>query len=183
MPCVYYSFKVQREYEETIMTKDSEGNTSRRTERRSEVIASNQQSKPFYLQDDTGKVQIDPAEAAIETVQVLSKFRSDAPVSGMLRMGDFSLTLGDNARRTLGYRYTESVLPANRQILVVGEVSDRTGRLSISRPQARDKKYIISLKTDESLAASAARNAHCALIAMIVCLTLGTVLIVIGMIL
>ncbi|NEQ30992.1 MAG: hypothetical protein F6K04_08305 [Leptolyngbya sp. SIO4C5] len=182
-PCVYYSFKVQREYEETVTTKDAEGNTQRKTERRSETVASNQQSVPFYLQDDTGKIWVDPDQAEIETVSGLNEFRPGDPSAGMLQMGKFSLTLGQSDRRTLGYRYTEAVLPAERKILVVGEVSDHTGTLTLGKPTQTDKKYIISLKTDDVLTANADRGAHNASVAMMICLIMGAVLSLIGILL
>ncbi|MFE4108269.1 E3 ubiquitin ligase family protein [Almyronema epifaneia] len=183
VPCVYYSFKVQREYEETVTEKDAEGNTTHKTEQRSETVASNQQSTLFYLQDETGKIWVDPNEAAIEAVQVLNEFRPGDPAAGMLQMGRFSLTLGNSHRRTVGYRYTESVLPIDRKVLVVGEVSDHTGTLTLCRPTATKKKYIISLKTDEVLTANADQGAKNAAIAMFICLGLGILLILVGILL
>ena len=184
-PCVYYTMNVQRVYEETVTEKDSEGNTTRTTERRHETISSNKQSIPFYLQDASGEVLVNPDGAAIETIKVLDEFRPEESASGgLLRFGNFSLTLGSGKQsNTLGYQYTESILPVGRNILVVGSASDNTGTMTLCKPTSGDKKYIISLKSDEALTASAEKGATVSFAIMAVCLGLGVVLIGLGFIL
>ncbi|MEO0538069.1 MAG: E3 ubiquitin ligase family protein [Cyanobacteria bacterium P01_A01_bin.123] len=185
MPCVHYTMSVQRVYEETVTKKDAEGKTTRTTERRNETISSNKQSVPFYIKDASGEVLVDPDGAAIETVKVLDEFRpQDEVSSGLLKFGNFSLALGNQGGvRTLGYQYTESVLPTGRNVLVVGSASDATGTMTLCKPTSGDKKYIISLKTDEALTTSAEKGAKHLFIAMASCLGLGVVLLVIGIIL
>lgn len=154
VPCVYYSMQVIREYEDRVRSEDSEGRTEWRTERRSDTISSNTQSIPFLLQDAQGTVPIDPEGAGIETVQVLNEFRPEGS-SNRLTFGSFSLnldiSLGAGGGRTLGYRYQESVLPLERQVLVVGEASDQTGELRIGKPQQKGRKFFISLKSEDTL--------------------------------
>ncbi|MDS3861772.1 E3 ubiquitin ligase family protein [Thermosynechococcaceae cyanobacterium BACA0444] len=154
MPCVYYSMQVIREYEERVRSEDSEGRTEWRTERRSDTISSNTQSIPFFLQDAQGTVHIDPEGAGFETIQVLNEFRPEGN-SNRLSFGGFSLNLdiavGSGGGRTLGYRYQESILPLDRQVLIVGEASDQTGELVIGKPQQKGRKFFISLKSEDTL--------------------------------
>ena len=185
--CVYYSTAVLREYEETITEKDAKGNPVRKTRRGSETISSNQQSLPFLLQDATGQIAVNPDGAAIEAVSILNQFCPGEATGGMLSFGRFSLTLGNaqfnHGRRTLGYRYMESILPPGRNILVIGAVSDQTGSLVLGKPLQRGQKFIISLKTDEELTLTAERNAKKAFYGMIACLGIGGVLILMELIL
>ncbi|MEM6437554.1 MAG: E3 ubiquitin ligase family protein [Cyanobacteria bacterium P01_D01_bin.115] len=188
-PCVHYAMTVKRVYEKTVTEKDSDGRTTTKTERASDTLSSNKQSVPFYVKDSSGEVLVEPDGAAMETVKVLDEFRpvEDAR-GGMLQFGNFSFSLGDNSfgtgggSRTLGYQYTESILPLGRNILVVGSASDDTGIMTLCKPTSGDKKYIISLKSDEALAASTEKGAQGATLGMAICLGLGIVLLIVGIV-
>jgi hypothetical protein len=181
--CVYYRTKVIREYEEITSRRDESGNTIQGTQRKSETIASNTQSTPFQLLDSTGQIAIEPSGAEVETVRILSEFQSDRmQLEGRLSYGGFFLTLPNPSMgRTLGYRYEESILPMDREVLVVGMASDTTKELTIRKPSDPTQRFIISLKIEEELAQAAVRGAKLALYGMIVCLTIGTMLIVISL--
>ncbi|HEY9619257.1 MAG TPA: E3 ubiquitin ligase family protein [Crinalium sp.] len=181
--CVHYKMEVRREYEETVTRKDSEGKSYQDTERGSEVISSNQQSTPFTVRDETGQIEVNPDGAGIETIKVLDEFRQEPIVGGMLSFGGFSLALGSSPghRRTLGYHYSESVLPLYRKVLVVGTVSD-SGGLALQKPSDSDKHFIISLKTDEELTKNADQSAKYAFYGMVACVAVGILLLLIGLI-
>ena len=181
--CVHYRMQVNREYEETVTKRDSEGNTQRETRRGSETVSSNQRSVPFHLADQTGQIEVNPDGAAIETVKILDEFRQEQAAAGMISFGGFSLNLGSsqgNRRRTLGYRYTESILPTDRQVLVVAMVSDQTGHLVLQKPVQPQHQFIISLKTEAELARVTQRNTQLSFYGMIGCLALGILLVLIG---
>jgi hypothetical protein len=186
VPCVSYTSTVVREYEETVREKDSNGNVTNRTQRGSETVSEHQQRIPFDLVDDAGQVRVDPEEANIESVEVLNDFRPGAPAGGMLSYGPFSLVLGGDgaggARRTLGYRYKESVLPLDRPVLVVGTASDRTGTVAIEKPAKADQPYIITPKSHEALTKSVNQSAQIAFWSMVACFGIGVVLLVAGLI-
>ena len=177
--CVYYRSKVTREYEEVTTRQDESGETIQETQRESETVSSNTQSIPFYLVDPTGQIEIEPNGADIQTVKILSEFRQNAPQpTNRLEYGNFSLTLGNQgSANTLGYKYEESILPMDREILVVGLATDAASKLTIRKPADPKQKFIISLKIAEELTQAAARSAKVARFAMIVCLAAGTVLI------
>ncbi len=191
VPCVYYTSTVIREYEETVREKDSDGRVTSRTQRGSETISEHKQRIPFDLVDSSGQVRVDPEEAKIEPVEVLNEFRPGAPAGGMLSFGGFSLALGSDgaggARRTLGYRYKETVLPLDRPLLVVGMASDgrrpaleghRTGSVTIEKPAQADRPYIITLKSHEAITKSVGQSAQIALWSMVGCFGVGAVLLV-----
>ncbi len=180
--CVHYTMSVSREYEETVTRQDSNGKSHKETRRGSEMVASNQRSIPFYLQDRTGYIEVNPDGAAIETVKILDEFRQEQFASGTLSYGDFSLSLGrsDGNRRTLGYRYTESILPIDRQVLVVAMVSDQTGNLVLQKPSEKQYQFMISLKTEAELARVTARNAQLSRYSMLGCLGMGILMLIIG---
>lgn len=155
MPCVYYTMCVTREYEEDVRKTDSKGKTYWTTERRSQTMSSNSQSIPFFVRDRHGDIQVNPSDAAIDTVPVLDEFRSTGSgSSSSFSVGAFQMNLNlfsQSGSRTIGYRYKESILPLNRQVLVVGLASDQTGILQIERPTESGKKFFISLKSEASL--------------------------------
>ncbi|WP_035987718.1 E3 ubiquitin ligase family protein [Leptolyngbya sp. KIOST-1] len=179
VPCVSYTSTVVREYEETVREKDSSGNVTTRTQRGSETVSDHQQRIPFELVDAAGQVQVNPEGANIESVEVLNDFRPGAPAGGMLSYGPFSLVLGGDgggSRRTLGYRYRESVLPLDRPVLVVGTASDRIGSVAIEQPTQPDQPYIITTRSHDALAKSVGQSAQIALWSMVACFGLGAVL-------
>ena len=184
-PCVYYTTKVVREYEETVTEKDANGNSVQKTQRGSETVSSNQQSCPFQLLDATGQITVNLDDAAIETVSVLNQFQPGEAPGGMLSFGQFSLALNSfqshSPRRTLGYRYTESVLPIDRNVLVVGMVSDSAGAPEICKPLEKGQKFIVSLKSDEELTVAAERGAKNAFYGMVACLGIGGILVLVGL--
>lgn len=182
-PCVHYAMRVVREYEEQHTTRDSEGKSRTETRRGSETISSNSQSIPFTLQDRSGELVVNPDGGDIETTQILNEFRQEN--SSLLSFGAFSLSvgLGMGGRRTLGYRYTESILPCDREVLVIGTAADEGGQVTLRKPIQSDKKFIISLKSEEELAKSTANAAKWFFYGMVACLILGAVLLIVGLVL
>ena len=191
VPCVAYTSTVVREYEETVRDRDSKGNVTTRTQRGSETVSEHTQRIPFELVDTSGQVRVDPEGAKIEPVEVLNEFRPGNPAGGMLSFGPFSLALGNDgtggARRTLGYRYKETVLAMDRPLLVVGTASDgrrpaleghRTGTVAIEKPTQADQPYIITTKSHEAITKDVNQSAQIALWAMVGCFGLGALLVV-----
>ena len=67
-PCVYYTMRVTREYEETVRKQDNEGKSYQETQRGSDTVSSNERSIPFNLTDATGQINVNPDGAAFDTV-------------------------------------------------------------------------------------------------------------------
>lgn len=184
-PCVYYTMRVTREYEEEVTRKNDEGETIHETERRSETVAQNSRSIPFRLRDDSGEIIIDPQGAnEIETVKVLEEFRPETHSGNSITFGNFSFAVsyGSGGTRTLGYRYTESILPIGRQALVIGMATDEDGQIKITKPSQPNQRFIISLKSEEEFARSTGNTIRGLFFGMLFCLSLGTVLLIAGII-
>ena len=153
IPCVHYQMTVVQEYEEQVTERDQDDNLVEKTQRGSETLSQNQQTIPFFLQDDTGEIWVEPEGAQIEAVRVMNTFSPGEPQGGQLSLGEFSLSLSaDSHRRTTGYRYQESVLPLQRQVFVVAQVSDHNQSLVLEQPNLRGQRFVISSKSEEALA-------------------------------
>jgi hypothetical protein len=138
------------------------------------------------LEDQTGVIEVNPENGQIDTIKILDEFRPGEVAGGMVSYGNFSLMLNSPINRsqsyTLGYHYRESILPLEREVLVVGEVSDETGKLKIGKPISGEKQFIISLKSNETLAQDIKRAEKNIFIAMIVCFSIAFCLLIISFI-
>jgi hypothetical protein len=177
--------RVVREYEEQTTTRDSDGKSRTSTNRSSETLSSNSQSIPFTLQDKSGELVVNPDGGNIDTVQILNEFRQENSGGSSISFGGFTLAIGMGmgGRRTIGYRYTESILPCDREVLVIGTAADEGGQITLRKPIQSDKKFIISLKSEEELAKSTANAAKGFLYGMIACFAIGAILLILGLVL
>lgn len=182
--CAYYKTKITREYEEITTRKDDQGKTVTKTEKQSETISEIERSQPFYVVDATGKIEVHPEEATIETIEVLSEFRPESDRSSKISIGGFSLSTQTHSKgkgRTLGYKYEESILPLGREALVIGMATDTTSQITIRKPIENKQQFIISLKSEGELASGISRQAKQAFYAMLGCIGSGTALVAIGL--
>ncbi len=180
--CVYYSMRIEREYEETYYENDQQGRRQRRTRTGSDTVAENQRSTPFLVDDTTGQIQIDPGGAEFVAEKVVSRFEPGGDSSGgEIRLGSFSLSLpslsGD--RRTLGYRFEEEAIPLGRNIYVLGEAVELNGELRLKQPG--EGQFIISLKGEEELMRDSQSSATWLLVGSIACVLIGVGLLVAGL--
>ncbi len=193
-PCVHYRMRVERkweeDYEEEYTEVDEEGKEIRKTRqatrKNSDIVANNSRSVKFSVRDETGTILVNPEGAEIEVERVVDRFEPQTSFSGgAISFGGFSLSLGGGAdtgrRRTLGYHFSEEILPLKRQVYILGEASDRAGALMIQKPREKGK-FIISMKSEEELAASAKSGMTWSLYISIACFILGFILIVVGLI-
>jgi hypothetical protein len=157
--CVYYSMSVTREYEETYWDTDANGNRVQRTRKGSDSVAHNTRSTPFYIQDATGKIKINPEGASFVTEKAYSRFEPGEVHGSSLRIGGLTINLGSitqsSQRRTIGYRYEEDIIPLNRDLYVLGEAADSSGELCVQKPAKKENKFIISVKSEDELTRSA----------------------------
>nr|MDA8216722.1 E3 ubiquitin ligase family protein [Dehalococcoidales bacterium] len=156
-PCVYYSMSVSREYEETYWETDQQTKQQvSKTRRSSEVVASNSQRIPFFVEDSTGQVLVDPAGADVDAVQVVDRFE---PGENTMSLGALRIDLGDllplgSGRHTIGYKISEKIIPLDRSVYVLGEAVDSTGKVTMLKPREKGKKFLISHKSEEELVRS-----------------------------
>lgn len=154
--CVHYSMRIIRKWEERYWETDSQGNRIQKTRSGSDTVASNKQSIPFYINDSTGFIKINPEGAELITTKAYSQFKPGEMQGSSIQIGNFSLNLGNIAslgagRRTIGYSYEEEIIPIGRDLYVLGEASDASGELTMQKPSEKGKKFIISTKSEEEL--------------------------------
>lgn len=180
--CLYYEMKIIREYEETYREKDSDGHMRTRTRRSSETMSSESNGVAFAIADSTGSTAVAPDGADFEDlVESVDQFEPGDDGMGQLSYGGFSLSFGrlSNNRRTLGFRYKELILPADRELTVIGDASDASGTLRIARGGMR---FIISPRTKREMLGAAESTAKWTSIASGIASLAGVVLLVIGLI-
>jgi type II secretory pathway pseudopilin PulG len=182
--CVYYSMRVDRQYEETYYEEDKQGHRERKTRTQYETVASNTRSVSFDVEDGTGNIKINPGNAEFVTEKVLSRFETGASAGKKrLSVGSFTLNVSDyprgGDRRTIGYRFEEQAIPTGRNVYILGEANDRDGQLSISVPKDGGK-LIISVKGEEELLRNEKSSAKMKLIGAVVCAVLGVAAILLG---
>lgn len=182
-PSLYYRMKVERRYEEDYTTTDSQGKTQRRTRTGSETMSTQEESCDFFLRGADGAMRVQLDGAQFEgLVQTVDRFEPSAGgmSGGSLSFGRFSMSLGNMSqnRRTLGYQYTEHILPVNQELTVIGQVDEkRGGGLSIGRGGLA---FIVSTQSKQSLLGGSKKSAQMTSIASGVCLVAGIVLTLIG---
>ncbi len=158
LPCVWYSSRVSREYEESYTERDADGKTRSGTRRGSELVSSNERRCEFFVRDESGSVLVAPEGAAVEGERVLSRFERGEPST--LSVGGFRLALGalGAGRRTLGYKLEEWALSPGKQVYVLGEARDDEGRLRVAKPAQKGGRFIISVKSEEELVRAAKKG-------------------------
>jgi hypothetical protein len=184
-PCVYYSMSVTRKWEEEYYEKNEEtGQNERKIRKGSDTVSSNTRSVPFKVRDDTGTILVNPNDAKMDGEQIVDRFEPENTVSGgKISIGNFSFSLGGlsalgQGRRTLGYHFSETILPLNRNVYVLGSASDSSGQLMIQKPREKGQ-FLISLKSEEELLKSSKSGMTYSLIGAIACFVVGLIFVVI----
>ena len=196
VPCIYYRYKVTNKWTERYQDKDSNGNTVTRTRTHEDVIDQGENSAVFTLDDGTGAIEVDPHNGQFEDLHKtvdrsetqfqntnngpsiqLGSLRIDLGGGNMSRMGGMS----SMNNRPESVKYIEEVIGMDRNITVVGAVTDNMGNLRIA--SVTKNKVIISTKSADELVANAQSSIKNKGIAMIACGVIGLVCILLGIIL
>ena len=137
-PCVYSHTVILEQYEEEEDTTDEEGEVTTTTHSGSKTISNNQTQINFWLEDATGKIEIDPLNAKIDGLTVVKEFEPKNQIV--------------NSRyRIIGYQKTEKIIAVESFIYVLGGISDADGKLKICAPSDRQEPFFISYKSEEEL--------------------------------
>ena len=168
--CAYYISTVTREYLEEDYDDGDAG-----SDRRSEILSQNEQFAPFSVEDNTGSVAVNAEGAEVDADQVVNRFERDA--SG-LSIAGIQVRFGEG-ERTLGYRYTESILPVDAPVYVLGTVRE-VGGIGAPTSSGRGKRFIISHRSEEALGQSLGKTALWLGAGGIAALVVGVILLVVG---
>ena len=152
-PCIYYQASIIREYERTRRTGGSTRGGSRQTRSRgSETLHSYERSVPFYVEDASGRVRVEPHGAEFDARETMNRFEPAYESGGSITFGGVNINLGTGyaGDRTLGYRYQEHVIPVDQHVFVLGVVNESTG---IARPPSNrpNAGFLISYRDEDTL--------------------------------
>jgi hypothetical protein len=172
--CAYYSSKVVREYLEEDYDDDDVG-----SDRRSEVVAQNEQFAPFTVEDETGSVPVNAEGAEVDARQVVNRFERNTGGDGpSISLGGATIRLG-GGERTLGYRYTESILPVDTPVYVLGTVQE-DGGIGAPPPGEEGQRFVVSHRSEEALGQSLGKTVLWLGVGGIAALVVGLILLVVG---
>lgn len=175
--CVWFRYRVQREYEHVTYR---DGNRHR--DKRTETVTDFTSSQGYALIDPEGAtIGVDPNGCAPDgTEQTVHTFEPRQDNGRGVELFGFRLPnpFGSNDS-TLGYRYDEWVIRPGRRMYVLGEVHDRLGPLVIGKPSG-DGHFIVSTRTEDELREERTKRHQIVSIAVIAAFVLGTCLGVAG---
>jgi hypothetical protein len=171
--CAYYSSTVTREYLRPDYDDDDVG-----SDRRTEIIAQNAQFAPFMVEDDSGFVGVHAEGAEVDARQVVNRFDRNTGNEGTFSLGGVSVNLG-GGERTIGYRYTESILPVDAPVYVLGTVQEGG---TIGAPPSGEKghRFVVSHRSEEAHTQSLGKTALWFGVGGAASIVLGVVLLVIS---
>jgi E3 Ubiquitin ligase len=199
--CACYTSRVTREYVRSSgpSSDDSPGSHHPR-QTASETLSEVVRAVPFFVEDETGRVEVHPEGSEVDARKVVDRFEPSA--SPGFTLGGAPVSFDEEAS-TLGYRYTESVLPTDAPVYVLGVVREdggigagpgsvdapveelplmKGGELASTLPSSRDKerRFVISHRSEEALEQDLARTVFWMAVAAVGALAVGVVVAVAG---
>jgi hypothetical protein len=144
--CVWYRYRVERDYEQIHYR----GNDRQEVRKHTEKVAEHTSWEGYALRDDDGVlIGVDPngtrPDGAEEVLNRYEPARSDLPDLFGIRLPRLFDSGG-----TIGYRYKEWVIRPERRLYILGEVHDKIGPLVIGKPE-QGGHFIISTRSEEEL--------------------------------
>ena len=147
-PCLLYRWSVSEEWRRTVTETyhDAQGHT--RTRQRVEsgwtTLASGGESRPFYLQDETGAVLIHPEGAEIRPFQLMSQ---RVTAADPLYYGKGP---GGGIPHSTGVRlFAEDGIPLHAQVFIVGQARERQDVVAAEVASAPDvPMYLVTTEEE-----------------------------------
>jgi hypothetical protein len=148
-PCAHFAATVEREYE--VFEYDAKRQTSYRAHK-TEIVKSSTLFAPFEIEDSSGRALVAPEAAIVEGIASVDHYDAHEEDTGNESLMQAALNDGTSDARTLGFRYTETHLPIDAEIYVLGVVGkDRC--IGAPEPGAKGQRFLISVKSEETRAA------------------------------
>ena len=172
--CAYYSSQVTREYLDRDYDDDDAG-----SDRRSEVVAHNEQFAPFSVEDAIGAVVVNAEGAEMDARQVVNRFERHTGGNGpSISLGGATISLG-GGKHTLSFRYTERVLPVDAPVYVLGTVQEDAS-IGVPPPGQEAQRFVVSHRSEEALGQSLGKTVLWLGVGGIASIVVGLVLLVVG---
>jgi E3 Ubiquitin ligase len=202
--CACYVSRVTREYVRSSgSSPDDTPGSHHSRQTASETLSEIVQAVPFFVEDGTGRVEVHPQGSEVDAQKVVDRFEPSA--SPEVTLGDAPVPFDEGAN-TLGYRYTESVLPTDSPVYVLGVVREeggigagprpvdapveelplmKGGELASTLPSSRDKerRFVISHRSEEALDQDLARTVFWMAVAAAGALAVGVIVAMAGFLL
>ena len=173
--CAYYSSQVIREY----LERDYDDDDDVGSDRRSEVVAHNGQFASFSVEDGSWTVAINAEGAEVDAKQVVNCFERHTGGNGpSITLGGAIVNRG-GGERTLGFRYTERILPVDAPVYVLGTVQE-DGNLGAPPPGEGAQRFIVSHRSEKALGPSLGKTVLWLGVGGIASIVVGVVLLVVG---
>jgi E3 Ubiquitin ligase len=173
--CAYYSSQVVREY----LERDYDDDDDVGSDRRSEVVAKNEQFAPFTVEDATGSVPVNAEGAEVDAREVVNRFERNTGSEGpSITLGGATINVG-GGERTLGYRYTERILPVDAPVYVLGAAQEN-GEIAAPTFGDQGQRFVVSHRSEEALGQSLGKSVRWLGVGGIAAVVSGIVLLVIG---
>ena len=174
--CAYYVATITREYLERDHDNDDDDVGS---DRRTEILSQNELFAPFSVEDATGSVPVHAEGAEVDARQVVNRFERNTGNEGpSISLGGATLNLG-GGERTIGYRYTESILPVDIPVYVLGTVQE-SGEIGAPPPGEAQQRFVVSHRSEEALGQSLGKTVLWLGVGAIGAFVLGVVLLLVG---
>ncbi len=148
-PCAHFAATVEREYE--TWEYDARRGSSYRAHK-TEVVTSNTLFAPFEIEDDSGRATVSAASAIIEGITAVDRYDPVEEKGGEGSLMQAALNALNAGNRTLGFRYTETHLPLDDEIYVLGVVG-KDGCIGAPPPGVKGQRFLVSVKSEETRAA------------------------------
>src|SRR5581483_8930250 len=155
-PCAHFAATVEREYE--VVEEDAKHHSSYRA-RKTEIVTSSTLCAPFEIEDGSGRARVSAAGAIVEGVTAVDRYdpAGEEDEGGSLMQAALNAVSVGN--RTLGVRYLETHLPLDTEIYVLGVVG-KDGCIGAPPSGAKDQRFLISVKSEETRAAELGGNSR-----------------------
>jgi hypothetical protein len=173
-PCVWYRYRVERQYEH-VEYRDGRQHRSKRTEK----VAEHTSGEGYALIDEQGRtIGVAPGgtkpEGVGQSVDRFEPYRGGDQSFELfgLRLPGF---LGGNHDSTIGFEYKEWLISPGTRLYILGEVHDIIGPLVIAKPQQQGH-FIIAARTEQELRAGRTRRHRFLAVGVLVALIAGVAL-------
>jgi hypothetical protein len=177
---VWYRTKVTHHYRERVRRKRGNDYVTEWDDRTT-VVAEEESQAPFQLDDGSGRVLIDPRGAKLDEIEEsFDRFEPDTSggSGGSVEFLGMKFETSSGSE-SVGFQREEWIIRPNRRLYVLGEVSDASGRLQVSKPTG-DGRFLISTRSEEQIAAGAKKAVTWSTIGAAVAGLAGVVLVVLG---
>jgi hypothetical protein len=149
--CVYYNWRIEehwsRQVTETYHDADGKTKTRARTESGWKQVASGEEAPKFYLQDETGIIQINPHHADITGHVIINKIINRQNPLYYDKGPRHSIPHSRHQRRL-----TETIIPLHAPIYIIGQAHERNDIIAAEIAHDPEEPfYVISTNGEKSV--------------------------------